>query len=181
MRFIAGCLTGIVFGLVLAGAMVFASSFFSAGTELPLLPAAVPGSPDVTLTMGQNYLNDQARAWMASKGMNFGDVSIVLHAPNKADINSTFELNILGQSLTIRPKASFHFAVNAGHLVLVLDGVNVAGFQVPQNLVDQQFSSLQQYAQDQINGELDSAAAATGLRLSGVEATDNSLILKLSR
>ncbi len=181
MRFSAGCIIGLILGVLLALAAVAGYAFLSSPDQLALFPASNSSDPDLTITIGESYLNDQLRAELAAQKMNLGDLGINLHAPNRADASMTLNLTILGQALRVRPDASFHFAVNNGLVTLTLDQVNVAGVSVPQQLVTQQLGDFQRYAQDVLNAEVKRSLANTGLRLVGIEATENTLIIKLSR
>jgi hypothetical protein len=168
-------------GVALAGAMFLGISFLNSPDQLLLFPAAGPDNPDLTITISEAYLNDQLRANLAARGMNLGDLGVKLHAPNRAEVSMTLNLAILNQALLVRPKASFHFAVNGGLVTLVLEQVTISGFNVPQDIMNQQLGSFQRYAQDVLNTEVKRTLTNTGLHLVGVESTENALIIKLAR
>jgi LmeA-like phospholipid-binding len=181
MKFSTGCLTGIVLGILFAVGAFFAYTFLFYSDNLDLFPATVSGDPDLTVTISQSYLNDELRAGLAARGLNTSELAVKLHAPNQADASMTLNLKLLGQSFSVRPQATFHFGVSQGAIQIVLDRVNVAGFSVPQSVVNQQLGDLQRYAQDQLNAEVERTLANTGLHVIGVETTENDLIVKLAR
>ncbi len=181
MRFSAGCLLGTLLGLVLAAAAFFAFTLFNSSSVLPLVPAASPGASDLQITIGEAYLNQQIQAGLAQRGMDLGDIAVNLHAPNRADVSLGLNVRVLNQSFAIRPTAAYHFGVSNGSVVLTLDGVDVGGLQVPQQLVNQQVGNLQRLAQEEINAELKRMLANTGLHVTSVEASEGELIVKLAR
>ncbi len=181
MRFSAGCLLGIIAGLLIAIAGYVGYTFIFSSANLPLFPATTSGDPDLTITIGESYLNDQLRAGLAAQGLNLSDLAVKLHAPNRADATMTLNLRVLGQPITVHPDATLHFGVSNGTITLTLDQVNVSGFSVPQNIVNQQLGDFQRVAQNELNAEAKRILANTGLHIIGVEATESTLIIKLAR
>jgi hypothetical protein len=175
-----GCL-GFIIGIVCAGLAYFAFTFLNAGGQPPLVPASAVNDPDLTITVSQGYINDQLRAGMAARGLNGMDLSLQLHAPNRADASLTFPLTVLGETVDVSPQAALHFGVARGGVTVAVDGIDVGGVAVPQDLVQQRVALLEQYAQDQINATLKRQLTGTGLRLVGVQCTDSDLIVQLSR
>jgi hypothetical protein len=181
MRFTAGCLTGIIVGIILAIGGYAAYTFLFSTDNLSLFPASPAGNPDLTITISEAYLNDQLQAGLAAQGLSLSDLAIKLHAPNRAAAGMTMNIRVLGQPFSIHPQASFHFGVTSGAIFIALDQVNVAGFNVPQNVVDQQLGGFQRYAESELNAEAKRALASTGLHVIGVQATENALIIQLAR
>ncbi len=179
MRVFSGCLL-LILGFVLGVGAFLAYSFFTSPSTLPLLPASAVSGADVTITASEQFVNDQLRAGLGG-GLLGTDLGINLHAPNRADVSATFPVTLLGQSLNVRPKAAMHFGVSNGAITIDLDRVDVAGFNVPQQIIAQQVSNLKRAAEEEINAEIKRALANTGLRVVAVEAEENSLLIKLSR
>jgi hypothetical protein len=180
MKFSLGCLVGVLLGIALAILAYAGYTFFNPAYKMPLAPVSSLGDPDLTVTIKEQYLNEQLRKGLEARGMNAGDLTIDLHAPNRAVAAMSFGVKVLGQSFRVRPLASFHFGVANGTVTFELDNVDVAGFTVPQDIVNQQIGDLQRYADDQLNGELKRVLANTGLHVVGVESTESALIVRLS-
>ena len=114
MKFSSGCLIGILLGIVLSVLAFFGYTLFISAGSPPLLPAASVGEADVAITINAQYLNDQIRKGVAARGMNVSDLTVALHAPNRADVTMTMDVTVLGRSINVRPDASFHFGVSNG-------------------------------------------------------------------
>ncbi|MGB8643604.1 MAG: LmeA family phospholipid-binding protein [Anaerolineae bacterium] len=181
MRFTVGCLIGAVAGILLAALAVAGYLFFNTRENLPLFPVAPAGAGDVTITIGEAYINDQMRTTLAARGMNITNPSFDLHAPNRATASGDLAFVVLGAPVTVRPTVNMHFGLSNGQVTFDLDQVSVSGFSVPQNIVNQQVGNFKQAIQDQVNADLKRWLANTGLRIVGVEATETNLIVKLAR
>lgn len=181
MKFGSGCLFGIVFGFLAAVVIFLGSSLLNNPENLQLFPAAGVGDADMTVTIQQPYLNDQLRKGAATRGMNVSDLSVALHSPNRAEATMSTSVDLLGQSYTLRPHVTFHFGVADGLVSITVDKVDVSGFSVPQDIVNQEMGSFKQYAEDQINSELKRGLGNSGLHVVGIESTEGALTIKLSR
>ncbi len=180
MRFSSGCLVGILLGIALAVLAYAGYAFLNSTEQLPLTPASSVNEPDVTVTIKEQYVNDQVRKAFVAHGMEPGDLTIELHAPNRAEATMSLDLTILGQSLNVRPHTSFHFGVTNGLVTLDVDSVDVSGFRVPQDIVNQQTANFKRFGEDQLNGELKRVLANTGLHVVGIESTEGALVVQLS-
>lgn len=181
MKFFAGCLVGGVVGVLLAIGAFLVHTSSSAHTGLELTPLVSADNPDLTITLSEAYLNAQLRAGVATRGLDASDLSINLHAPNRADATMTFQTTVLNQSISLHPNISFHFGVSKGLVTLAVDKINISGISVPNEIVNQQVARFQRAAEDIFNAEVKRLLANTGLRLVSVEATENVLIIKLAR
>ncbi len=182
MRFSTGCVLGVILGLLIAAAGVGGYLFFNMRENLPLFPATQQtNSADVTVAVGQEYLNQQMQALLATRGMSAEASSFRLHAPNQAVASADFAFLILGQTFTIRPDVYMHFNIADEAIAVDIDRVDISGFSVPQELLDLQMSNFRQIAQDQLNSDIKNWIAGSGLRLVSIEATEGQLVLKFSR
>jgi hypothetical protein len=181
MKSLSGCLVGVLLGVVLSVIGYVGYNFLNSSDLLPLLPASSVSNPDVTLTVSEQYLNDQLRKGLATSGLKLNNLTVDLHASNRADASMTMSVTVLGQSLNIRPDASLHFGVSNGLVTFDIDKVTVSGFSVPQEVVNQEIGSFKRYGQDQFNAELKRELANTGLQVVGIESTETALTLRLSR
>jgi hypothetical protein len=66
-------------------------------------------------------------------------------------------------------------------MTLIVDNVDVGGFTIPRSAIDPQVTQFTRNAETQLNRELTRILANTGLHLSSVEATEDTLIFKLSQ
>jgi uncharacterized protein YpmS len=181
MKFSSGCLLGLLLGIALSIIVVVGYVVFNSTDLLPLTPASSVSNPDLTVTIKEQYLNDQLRKGLAARGMDSSDMTVALHAPNRADATMTMSLTALGQTFKVRPQASFHFVLSNGMVSFELDKVAVSGLGIPQEIVNQQMGTLKSYAENQLNAELRQVLANSGLHIVGIEVTEGALIVKLSR
>lgn len=181
MKSSTGCLIGIVLGLALAAVAFAGLTLFDAPSPALLPGAVTPGPTDLTITVSQAYLNQMIRAGMAARGLDWGEISIGLHSPNRAEATTSLSLNVLDTEFSLRPKVTFHFEVNKGTVNIVVDQVDVAGLTLPRDLVDERIGQIRQYAQAEINAELNRVLANSGLRVSAIEVAEGQLIVRLAR
>jgi uncharacterized protein YpmS len=180
MKSFSGCLVGVLLGIVLSVLVYAGYTILSSSDTLPLLPASSVSNPDLTITISEQYLNDQLRKGLAGRGMKVTDMTVNLHASNRADASMTMSITVLGESINIRPNASIHFGVSNGLVTFDIDKVDVSGFSVPQQVVNQEIGSFKQYGQDEFNAEMKRELANTGLHVVGIESTEGALTLQLS-
>lgn len=181
MKFSSGCLVGVLLGIILSVAGLAAWTFLNSRENLALFPASSAGDPDVTVTLKEQYIDDQLQAGMAVSGVKLSDIMLNLHSANRAEATMAMPLTVLGKSIIVRPHASFHFGLSNGSIAFDIDKVDVSGIAVPQDILNQQIGVFKQYGQDQLNAELSRMLAYTGLHIIGIESTEGALILKLSR
>ncbi len=182
MRFSAGCLVGVIFGLLIAAAGVGGYLFFNTRQDLPLFPAGQQtDSADVTVVVGEEYLNQQMQGLLATRGMSAAASSFRLHAPNQAVASADFAFLILGQNFTIRPDVYMHFNLAGQAIAVDIDRIDISGFSVPQEFLDRQMSNFRQLAQDQLNSDLKTWLAGSGLHIVSIQATEGELVLKFAR
>ncbi len=178
MRFLSGCLMGL-----LLAALLFVGYFiFFAQGSLPLEPAtATATQSDMTVIMSERLVNTQMRAQARAQGQPIQNMTLKLHAPNRADVTGTMTIALFGEGITVQPQASLHFGVTNGRVAVTIDSVNVSGFNVPSDIVDSQARGLKADAETQLNTQLQRALANTGLHLVSIEATESELIMRLSQ
>jgi uncharacterized protein YpmS len=180
MKFSLGCLTGLFLGIVLAVTALAGYAFLNSSNSPPFSTNASATNTDLTVTITENYLSDQLGEVLAARGLKASDLSVTLHAPNRADVTMTTTLTFLGQALQVRPRASFRIRITNGNLALDLDQVNLGGLAIPQEIVNQQMDPFKRYV-DQLDAELNRSLAASGLHVVGVQATEGALTVQLSR
>jgi hypothetical protein len=181
MKFASGCLSGLLLGILLSALAFVGYTLFSSNGLVPLSPASSGTNPDLTITMSQQYLNDQLRTGLAARGMRPSDLTVALHSPNRAEATMTMPLTVLGQTLNVQSHASLHFGLANGSITLELDQVDVSGLGIPQAIVNQEMGTLMRYADDQLNTEMRRMLAGTGLHVVGIAATEGALTVQLSR
>jgi hypothetical protein len=68
-----------------------------------------------------------------------------------------------------------------GRATVQVDQVDVSGFNVPQDLVEQNMGNFKNVGEDALNNELKRGLANTDLHVVAVEATEGAMIFKMSR
>lgn len=181
MRFSTGCLLGLLLGVLLSVLAIVGYTLVNPSDNLPLSPVSSGAQTDLTITVGQQYLNERVRQDMATRGMGVTDLNIELHAPNRAEAVMSMSISVLGEPLLVHPRAYLHFGLTKGLVSFEIDRVDISGFSVPQDVVDKEMGTFKQSAQAQLNSELKQMLLSTGLHVVSVEATEGAAIIKLSR
>lgn len=181
MRFTAGCLVGVILGIIVAAMSAGAYLFFSTREDLPLFPVSSSGDAEVTITVREAFLNHQMQSSLRAQGLNVSDPSFNLHAPNRATASGNFTFVILQVPVTVRPTVNMHFVVTNGQVAFEIDQVDVSGFAIPQDLVNRQVGNFKQVVQNQLNADIKNWLAGTGLHVVDVQATEAELLVRLGR
>jgi hypothetical protein len=71
------------------------------------------------------------------------------------------------------------FSVAGGKIKLTILDVNVGGLGVPRSLVEASLVQAEKEAENQANQAISKSLAGTGLKVTGVSATDTSLVVEL--
>ncbi len=167
-------------GLAVFGAAAY--FFLLPSQQLSLFPATAQGGGDVVVSVSEAYVTQQARMRMPQLGMgNMQNLVIKMHAPNRAEATMDFNITVFGVPVTIHPHAWIHFEMKQGRATVQVDQVDVSGFNVPQELVNQNMGNFKNVGEDALNNELKRGLANTDLHVSAIEATEGMLIFKLSR
>ena len=85
----------------------------------------------------------------------------------------SLSVTLLGQPLAVRPRGEFRFSVTNGQVTVDLEGLNVNGLNVPQEMVNRQVANMKSIAEARVNADVKRALINTGLHVVGVEATED--------
>jgi hypothetical protein len=168
-------------GVALAGGL---NAFHLPGTlttvhaipPLQPLPAQATDSNDLTVTVSERYLNREIAGSM-SAGSGVSNVQLDVHSGSLADVSATVQVNSF---LTLRPTATILVNVVNGRVRLDVQKVEIGGFGLPSSMVDPQIADFKQSAEGEINGQLASLEATSGLKLQSLSTTENSLTLSFA-
>ncbi len=181
MRFSVGCLVGAVIGLFVAAVGFLGFFFIGTGGEIPLSPVTTQtGAADITVLVQESYIVSQMQQYLTELNVPMSQPSFKVHAPNRAVASGTVSVTILGAAISVHPNVTLHFSVDSGQLHFFIDQIEVSGFTVPKQLVDQEIQNYNKVAEEKVNADIKKYLGTTGLRLVGIEATEGVLIVKLS-
>ena len=172
-----GCL-GALIGLFLAVPLAVGAELLAnpQGATNPVVPASQSVQPDVTVVASAAFVNTQFQAALKqSKLANQGTIAFA--APNLARIAMPVDVTLLGQSLTVDATVSLHALAQNGRIVVVVDAVDVAGFNVAESLVQQPVEQSRVLLEDEINRLMQQTLKGTGLVLVNVTATSDNVSL----
>lgn len=174
-------LAGICGGGVLTGILPVESGATATSVQavppLQPLPTEATDNADMVVTLSERYLNRQLLEGLGQGG-EVSNVQLDLHAGQAADVTAQVRMN---SSITLRPKAALKLTVNNGRVGISVQKVDVGGVGVPNNIIEPQIAELQRTAETELNRQLGSLQQNSGLRLSALASTENSLILYFSR
>jgi hypothetical protein len=173
-----GCL-GALLGLLLAVPLAVGAGLVASprGTTQPVVQSSESGQPDITVVASAAFLNTQFQtALKQSKLGNQGTISF--GAPNSARIAMPVSVNLLGQPLTVDATVSLHALAQNGRMVMVVDTVDVAGFNFAGSLVKQPVEQARVLLEDEINRLIQQTLKGTGLVLVNVTAAPDNVTLQ---
>ncbi len=183
MKVITGIIVALLIVLCVGGLAVGAGFMFlnraatSAGVQAmpPLQPLAAQATDndDMVVTVSERYLNRQLTQNMPQSGQ-VSNVFLDLHAGQLANVSATVQVNSL---LTLQPNATVQFGVADGRIQITVQKVEVGGFGVPSSFVEPQIAELETNAETKLNQQLAELEKTTGLKLSSLSTTENSLTL----
>lgn len=170
-------LTGLVFvtSLVLVSACSQAVNgpVASAPTTQDIAPHT---TYDVRVLIGERYVNSQMLAALKNDPA-LQNPTIDVLPPNRARGTATVNLKILGTTLSLRPSVLMHFEAVNGRATMTVDSIDLGGFAVPASAIQNDIDRIQKVAEEQINTDIQNAVRGTNLKLSGISATDDSLVI----
>ncbi|HEY6040633.1 MAG TPA: hypothetical protein VIX58_00765 [Anaerolineae bacterium] len=164
-------LTGLALSLIL-----MVASACSQAVVTPGQPVALPTTYDVRVIVGEKYVNSQMLIALKNDS-TLQNPTVDLLPPNRARGTATVNLKILGTTLSLRPSALMHFDAVNGRATMMLDSLDLGGFALPTNAIQSDIERLEKVAEDQINIDIQNAIRGTNLKLSGISATDDSLVI----
>lgn len=139
-------------------------------TQTP--PAPSNDNTGTTFTLRESDLNRNIAQGLGNSEISNAQIDI--HPGERADLTAT--VNAGGLSLT--PRISVQFSVQDGQIEIEVLGVDVGGFGVPSNLIQDQITQLEQTAETELNRQFNQIRANTGLVLQSISTTEDSLTLQ---
>jgi hypothetical protein len=155
----------------------------AAGGRLAPAPqdsGSVSTTYDVRVIIGEKYVNSQMLVALRNDPA-LQDPTIDMLPPNRARGTATVNLKILGTTLSLRPGVLMHFDVANGRATMTVDSIDLGGLSVPTNAIQNDIERIQKVAEDQINVDIQNAIRGTNLKLSGISATDDSLVIDFNQ
>lgn len=176
MKLFAGIIAGILAALTIVCIGLLLINNNSVSLPSPV-GEKLNTTPDMSLTLGERFLNSQVIKAMPNDG-TVRNVSLDVHPGNRAEVRATVDVNILGAIVTVNPTAAVTMRVENGRIVISVEKVNVGGVNVPSALVAPQVNKLKATAENELDSQLATIEANTGLRLSAMTSTEDSLIFQ---
>lgn len=186
----SGCVLGMLVGVVLtlvASALVV--------TQVPAVTQIFTGEPDVSVVIGEAYLNRQAARRINGSyptgvsNLTLTALNIDLNAPDRMDLQPTFRVDVGFTTLSISPKVNNQLIVQDGKLAIkMLGDPQLGNLNVPLEALPFDLKSQVAQAVDKINNSLllseinQSLQAGFGnsqFIVQGVSAGDTTLSIRL--
>lgn len=138
----------------------------------------MPALADIVVTLSESYLQRQLPSWLTGQAAVFGQ-NAVLNLQPDAQLGLSASLSQLGLPLAIPVTVVFGLSASEGHLKLALARVDMAGFNLPADMIQSVTASWLLQIESHIN-EAILTGAAQGMRVTGVMTDDDSLTLLLN-
>lgn len=150
--FVAGALTGIVV-VIAASAMAI--------TNIPRLDQLITGEPDVSVVIGEAYLNREAAKRVNGAyptdipGLTLTAVSLDLKSNNRMDLQTNFKLDALFVQLDLQAAVQNQLSVKEGQLAINMVGdPQLGNLNVPLHMLPIDLHRSVTQAVDKVNNDL---------------------------
>jgi uncharacterized protein YpmS len=140
---------------------------------------ATPQDADVSLSVSERRLAQEMAASLANDPY-LRDPSFELAPPDSARVTVSASTQFLGQTFQIRPTVQMRFALVDGRVRVVADRMEVGGLPLPERLADIPMREFTEPIERQVNETVRQMEEGSGLELTSVHATENSLVLGFS-
>ncbi len=188
--FTSGMVLGALAGILLTlGVSVFVV------TRIPSVVQSFNGDPDVSVVIGEGYLNRTATARINGNyptgvdGLTVTGAHIDLKPDSRMDLTANFKVNALFVDLNADAAVKNRLAVQNGKLVIKMVGdpqlgnLNLPLDALPFNLKDQVASAIDKINNtlliQEINDNLQTSFGGTEFVVQGVTTTEDSLVIRL--
>lgn len=197
MEFLLGVLSGVVLAAI-AGAvgvwwLVRDPGAVSRSEIAPTLPPALLGVPVVTVTLAESFLNHQLHTALAGNALGAAessdgglfqfqleDAALDVRPGQRALFSARLSVAAWNFRLGIRPVSELAFTLREGRVRLVVERVQLARFNVPRALVERVVSQILTTAEAKLDQSLLPFERETGVKLTALESTDGTLILRFT-
>lgn len=190
--FIGGMVLGAISGILLTlGLSVFAV------TRIPSVVQSFNGEPDLSVVIGESYLNRVATDRIKGNyptgvdGLTLTGAQIDLKPDNRMDLAANFKVSALFVDLNTNAAVKNQLAVQDGKLAIKMVGdpqlgnLDVPLDMLPFSLKDQVASAVNSINNSvlikEINDNLQTSFGGVDFVVQGVTTTDTSLVIRLQR
>lgn len=186
----AGLVLGIVSGILLT--VGFSALLVR---QVPEIVQSFTGEPDVSVVIGEAYLNREAAVRVSSgyatglEALTLTDVKLDLSPQNRMDLYPTFRLSFLFFNVDINAAVRNQLSVQEGRLVINMVGdpqlgdLNIPLEQLPFDLKASITSAVDRINNDllisEINQSLRAGFGESDFEVEGVTTTDNGMIIRM--
>jgi hypothetical protein len=164
-------------------------------TRIPKVSQFLSGTPDLVLTLSEDYLNREAEARIAAgydtgvSGLTLRGAQVDLGPENRMDMQAEFHLDALFVQVDLSAGVKNQVTVQDGKIVVNMVGdPQVGNLNVPLDLLPGNLKEDLKGAVDRVNNAiiaselsqpLEAATAGTSLTLDGVKTNDAEMVLSL--
>jgi hypothetical protein len=186
----AGLVLGILSGILLT--VGFSALLVR---QIPEIVQSFTGEPDVSVVIGEGYLNRQAALRVSSgyatglEALTLTDVRLDLSPQNRMDLYPTFRLGVLFFDIDINATVRNQLSVQEGKLVINMVGdpqlgdLNIPLEQLPFDLKGSITTAVDRINNDllisEINRSLHAGFGDSEFEVEGVTTTDNGMIIRM--
>lgn len=143
-------------------------------------PGGDSAGPDMRITLSERRLAEQMSAALAGDD-RYQDPVLDLLPSGRARLAATLPISFLGQQLAVRPSMDLRLAVVDGRVTALPEGMELEGIPLPARVVEAPMNEVSSLVEEQLNAAVGQISGATGLKLSSLTTTDDSLVLDFGR
>jgi hypothetical protein len=170
-----GGVVGVGIGLLLGvGGLLLISSANAPRIAQPA--PATSGAPLIVILADETYFNQEVYNAMAGDPL-YENLFVDLQPPNLA--LASINAEVLG--IAVNPTMTFQYSVVGEEIDVAILGLDVAGLNMPLDLIQEPVDALEAEIQRQVNEIADAMLEDTGLILLSVGATDGDLVIELTQ
>jgi hypothetical protein len=173
-----GCLS-LIIGLVAGAGFVF---FLTSNAPKPTASIAAPaatGRPEVSVNVSAAYASSQIQQALRATGVAKNS-TVTFAPPNLIHLATTIDVNALGLTLAVDANVTQSVAVQNGRVALTTNSVEVGGLTLSPSVVNSTIEPVRAQSESEINRIIQRALSGTGLRLSNIAMTTDSVTIELT-
>ncbi len=175
--FAIGC-GGILIGLIAGMVLVIGANQFLSRTSASMVdPPPQVTSSDVSITASTAFLAAQMQQTFKQSNLA-RQATFAFASPNLVRATMLVDVPVLGKTVQANATVTCHVAAQNGKVILAVDNVDVAGMNVPQNVMSQMTERVRSQIETQMNQMLQRMLQGTTLRLVGLGITSNEITMQ---
>jgi hypothetical protein len=167
--FLAGLGIGLFLGVGLA---LFYYLFNNGGTTIPELPSNQ--DHEIQLIIKESFIKQMISEEMQNDPL-YSEMYLDLKPPNLA--LATLYPEFFGIKLPVT--ASIEVIVDNGEILVDILDIDIAGFNIPAQVIQQPLAAVENEMQEQIDGLISGTLANTNLKVIQVSADENNLYVEI--